>query len=72
MDFSRACPSGNVMVDIDDNCPRDYSEHVCESCGGENGKHRCVWCLDKISEEQCIKGEGCCKECYTEHYESAR
>lgn len=70
MDFNTACPSGNLMVHAQDNSPDVTPSGECCECYETNGDHKCIWCLDKISGEQCIKGEGCCEECRKEHYES--
>jgi len=70
--FNEVCKSGNIMVEAQDNAPDVTPSGECCECYETNGDHKCIWCLDKISAEQCIKGEGCCDECRKEHYESGR
>lgn len=66
MEFDAACPSGNLMVHAQNNASGVIPAEACGECGGEHGEHKCVWCLDKISEEQCIKRDGCCEGCHKE------
>ena len=64
MDFDKACPSGNIMVNTQDNAPDVTPSGECCECGQEHGDHKCVMCLDEITSEVCMEYEGWCKHCF--------
>ncbi len=59
--FDRACPSGNIMVELSGGEPPPYSNE-CITCRKEEG-HYCRECGEEITEEQCENLGGLCEVC---------
>jgi hypothetical protein len=60
--FGRACPSGNVMVELSGGEP--YAHGFECKCGAEHEDgHKCRYCLEDITSIDCEGNGGVCAEC---------
>ena len=66
MTFNRACPSGNVMVELSNGEAPVYT-YDCEHCHTENSeKHVCRYCQTEIDAQECEEYQGKCATCARE------